>query len=153
MSPAGKRKEMFVTCPESGEGTLKEGILNIQAQVRGEQVPIQFPGAECPMCGFQEIDSAQMAAYGLATADAYRAKHGLLTSDELRSRRRRLGMSQVEFANHTKASLPSIKRWELGAIQDEAMDELIRLKTDAETARKNLEKVARLLEQPSPVEV
>src|ERR1035438_2646776 len=128
---------MFVKCPECGEGTLKEGILNIQAQVRGEPVPIQFPGTECPICGFQEIDSAQMAAYGLATTDAYRAKHGLLTSDELRSRRRRLGMSQVEFANHTKRSLPSIKRWELGAIQDEAMDELIRLKTDAEAARKN----------------
>ena len=134
-------------CPECGEGTLNEGMLNIQAQVRGESVPIQFPGAECPMCGFQEIDSARMAAYGLATADAYRAKHGLLTSDELRSRRRRLGMSQVEFANHTKASLPSIKRWELGAIQDEAMDELIRLKTDAEAARKNLDKVGRLLEE------
>jgi hypothetical protein len=61
-------------------------------------------------------------------------------------------MSQVEFANHTKASLPSIKRWELGAIQDEAMDELIRLKTDAGAAGKNLEKVARLLEQPGTAE-
>lgn len=131
---------------------MNEGILNIQAQVRGESVPIQFPGAECPNCGFQEIDSTRMTEYGLVTSDAYRTKHGLLTSDELRSRRRRLGMSQVEFAKHTRVSLPSIKRWELGAIQDEAMDELIRLKTDLEAARKNLEQVGHLLERSNTVE-
>lgn len=132
-------------CPECGEGILKDGILNLRAEVKGEFFHVQFPGTECQTCGFQVIDSDRMTAYGLVSADAYRAKHRLLTSAEIKARREELGMSQVEFAKHTKASLPSIKRWELGAIQDEAMDELLRLKTDPNAAQANLEEARRLL--------
>lgn len=134
-----------MSCPDCGKGTLKQGVLNLRAEVKGESFPIQLPGTECDVCGFQVIDSDGFGAYAVLSGDAYRAKHGLLTSLELKTRREQLGMSQIEFACHTKISLPSIKRWELGAVQDEAMDELLRLKTDVEAARRNYDEVRGLL--------
>jgi hypothetical protein len=47
-------------------------------------------------------------------------------------------MSQQRFSEYLGAGVASVKRWELGQIQDRAMDELIRLKTDVEAARENL---------------
>jgi transcriptional regulator with XRE-family HTH domain len=63
-------------------------------------------------------------------ADAYRHHHGLLTSSEIKSLRTGLGWSQVELATRTGIGIASIKRWELGKIQDEAMDKLLRLYLD-----------------------
>lgn len=77
-------------------------------------------------------------AYTIASADAYREKHNLLTTKELKEIRRRLGMSFRAFAQYLRVSEASPKRWEAGLVQDEAMDELIRVKTDLPTARKNV---------------
>jgi hypothetical protein len=41
-----------------------------------------------------------------------------------------------------------VKRWELGSVQDRAMDELIRLKSEPATAKQNLEAVERQTNQP-----
>ena len=74
----------------------------------------------------------------VASADAYREKHGLLTSRELKEIRSRLGMSQQSFARFLKVGVASVKRWEAGLVQDEAMDELIKVKSDLPTARANV---------------
>ena len=63
--------------------------------------------------------------------------HGALSFDdkEIRARRMQLGMSQTQFGEYLGTGPASVKRWELGQVQDKAMDELIRLKTDPEAAR------------------
>jgi DNA-binding transcriptional regulator YiaG len=71
-------------------------------------------------------------------SDEYRRAHGFLTSGEIRSRRAWLGMTQQRFSEYLGTGVASVKRWELGQIQDRAMDELMRLKTDLAAARKNL---------------
>jgi len=63
-------------------------------------------------------------------------------------RRRMLGMSQQDFADYLGVGAASVKRWEAGQIQDRALDELMRLKTDREAARNNL----RALEDQVPEE-
>jgi DNA-binding transcriptional regulator YiaG len=70
-------------------------------------------------------------------SDEYRRAHGFLTSGEIRSRAW-LGMTQQRFSEYLGTGVASVKRWELGQIQDRAMDELMRLKTDLAAARKNL---------------
>ena len=44
-------------------------------------------------------------------------------------------MTQKESTGYLGAGDASIKRWELGAIEDRAMDNLIRLRTDIDKAR------------------
>jgi hypothetical protein len=47
-------------------------------------------------------------------------------------------MSLRAFAKYLKVGEASPKRWEAGLVQDEAMDELIRLKADLISARNNV---------------
>lgn len=108
------------------------------AHVRGEQVPVRIEAMVCRRCGFQVLSDEQSNAYTIASADAYRRKHNLLTTKELKQTRQRLGMSFRAFARYLRVSEASPKRWEAGLVQDEAMDELIRVKTDLSTARKNV---------------
>ena len=108
------------------------------AHVRGEEVPVRTEAMVCDRCGFQILSEEQSAAYTIASADAYREKHKLLTTKELKEVRRRLGMSLRAFAKYLKVGEASPKRWEAGLVQDEAMDELIRLKADLISARNNV---------------
>jgi hypothetical protein len=52
-------------------------------------------------------------------------------------------MTQQGFSDYLGTGVASVKRWEAGQIQDRAMDQLIRLKTDPEAARENLKTVER----------
>ncbi len=131
-----------MTCFQCGKGSLRERVTVVRGRVRGEEISIPFRARECRQCGFQAIAAKDMAAYGLALADAYRQKHGLLTSKELKETRSRLGLSQRAFADYLKVGVASVKRWEGGLIQDEAMDHLIRLKTSPKAARQNLRELS-----------
>lgn len=79
----------------------------------------------------------------------FNRKHGLLTSEDLKQARKRLGFSQAQFASCLRAVITSVERWEAGLIQDQALDELIRLKTDPEYARRNVREIENPLRLPS----
>jgi putative zinc finger/helix-turn-helix YgiT family protein len=111
---------------------------DLTARVRGEEVPVRVEAMVCRHCGFQLLTDAQSDAYTIASADAYRERHGLLTTRELKERRASLGLSLRSFARYLGVGEASPKRWEAGLVQDEAMDNLIRLKTSVESARRNL---------------
>jgi transcriptional regulator with XRE-family HTH domain len=71
-----------------------------------------------------------MPEFGRLLSDKYRSAHGLLTSEEIRARRRQLGLSQQQFAQHLGVGVASVKRWEMGKIQEARSDVDIRSKTD-----------------------
>jgi putative zinc finger/helix-turn-helix YgiT family protein len=131
-------------CFQCGKGKMAREVTDVKAHIRGEEIPVRVEATVCNKCGFHVMDGEQSAAYAIESADAFRRKHQLLTSDELKRLRRRLGMSQLAFAKYLRVGAASVKRWESGLVQDEAMDELIRVKSDIATARAN---VRRLEEQ------
>lgn len=130
-----------MTCFECDRGELKPAIVNLAGERNGESFTVQVSGLRCDECGFQTVDSEQSAQFTKAISDAYRAAHGLLTGKEIRARRARLKMTQQEFADYLGTGVASVKRWEAGQVQERAMDQLIRLKTDADSARENLRKL------------
>jgi putative zinc finger/helix-turn-helix YgiT family protein len=113
-------------------------LADMTAHVRGEEVPVRTEATVCDRCGFQILSDEQSAAYTIASADAYRERHRLLTTKELKEIRQRLGVSFRAFAKYLRVSEASPKRWEAGLVQDEAMDELIRVKADLPAARENV---------------
>jgi putative zinc finger/helix-turn-helix YgiT family protein len=125
-------------CFKCAKGKMMPAIADMTAKVRTEEIPVRTEAMICNRCGFQVMTDAQSDAYTIASADAYRTKHGLLTTKELKQIRERLRMSFRTFAKHLKVSEASPKRWEAGLVQDQAMDELIRLKSDLATARENV---------------
>jgi putative zinc finger/helix-turn-helix YgiT family protein len=125
-------------CFQCKKGKMVSGIADMTAHVRGEDVAVRAEATVCSRCGFQVLTDEQSDAYTIASADAYREKHNLFTTRQLKDIRERLGMSLREFARFLRVGEASPKRWEAGLVQDEAMDELIRLKTDLSTARMNV---------------
>jgi putative zinc finger/helix-turn-helix YgiT family protein len=130
-----------MNCPNCVKANLRKQKARIPGETKGERFSISMEGLVCPKCGWTTVEGRDLAEYMRRLADAYRARHGLLTSDELRTRRSRLGMTQEEFARYVGVGVASIRRWEMGKVQDASSDELIKLRTDEEEARLNLDRV------------
>ena len=90
------------------------------------ELTAEMPVFTCKACGYQfagpEADEARHEAV---------CRHlGLLTPQEIVSIREQAGLSQAQFAKCTRIGIASLKRWETGAVtQNAANDELIYLMT------------------------
>lgn len=136
-------------CNKCRQVHLRKETADLAAEVKGEKLLVRMDALVCPKCGYATVEGRSMPEYMRLAADAYRQKHSLLTSTEIRERRITLRMTQEQFASYLGTGIASIKRWELGQIQDQAMDRLIRLMTEVEEAKNNYVKVAALA---APVE-
>ena len=121
---------MPIRCIQCGGADLETKRISLEGTVRGQNYTVEMEGLACPRCNYNTIEGSAMPEYGRLLADRFRADHGLLTSDAIRARRERLGMSQLEFASHVGVGVASIKRWEMGKIQDQRNDYAIRRATD-----------------------
>ena len=128
-------------CFQCEEGKMTSRLAEMTARVRGEEIPVLVEATVCNRCGFQVLTGDQSATYIIASADAYRERHNLLTTKQLKEIRANLKMSLREFARYLRVGEASPKRWEAGLVQDEAMDELIRLKADLSSARENVKQL------------
>jgi putative zinc finger/helix-turn-helix YgiT family protein len=134
-----------MTCIQCRKFELEEKSVGMSAEVKGEPVLVEnISGWVCPGCGYKTLHSSVMPEYMRLAADAYRRKHSLLTSDEIRERRDLIHQTQDQFARYLGVGIASVKRWELGQVQDRAMDKLIRLCTDPNEALDNYRTVAHL---------
>jgi len=117
-------------CISCEEADLRPGMIELPGTVRGETYTVRMQGLECPKCGYKTIEGPDMPEYSRLLADKYREAHGLLTSEAIRDRRKRVGMTQEEFAKYLGVGVASVKRWELGKIQDVRSNQLIVDRTD-----------------------
>lgn len=106
-------------CFSCGLADLESHTIELSGEVRGNSYTVTMMGLKCPNCGYQTIEGAEMPEFGRLLADEYRKKHGLLTSTEILTIRDRLEMSQEAFARYVGVGVASVKRWELGKIQDD----------------------------------
>jgi len=133
------------------QNELEERATSLPAEVKGEAVTVEgMTSLVCPACGYATVRGGDMPEYMRRAADVFRRRHGLLTSDEIRSRRQALNMTQDEFANHLSVGIASIKRWELGQVQEKAMDSLIRVRTSRAEAQENLCQLSGLFRTLTP---
>jgi putative zinc finger/helix-turn-helix YgiT family protein len=132
-------KTNLQTCPECHHNSLSVRPVSLTGERNGEEFTVIVEGLHCDNCGYKTVNNQQSGEFTKAVSDAYRTKYGLLTGVEIKARRAALSMSQLDFAAYLGAGAASVKRWESGQVQDRAMDSLIRLKTNPEEARGNLQ--------------
>lgn len=135
---------MATMCAQCKKVRFESRVADVPAEVKGKAVVVRMKALVCPDCGYKTIAGSDMPEYMRLAADAYRSQNGLLTSDEIRRRRESMGMSQERFAAYLGVGVASVKRWELGQVQDRAMDRLIRLVTDLVEAERNVKTVLAL---------
>lgn len=121
---------------------LEKKVTTMDGEYAGERYRVPAEAMVCPHCRYATLHATQIDAFSTKVADAYRKRHGLLTSLEIRKIRTNLGMSQEEFAAYLSVGVASVKRWELGKVQEKSMDDLVRIKCSLPSARRN---VARLM--------
>lgn len=98
--------------------------------VKGKKITINAKKAYCPCCG-EEMVSDEATDYNLSLAyTEYRKKEHLLFPDEIKKIRQQYALTQVGFARILGLGDKTIARYETGAIQDVAYDNLIRLCED-----------------------
>ncbi len=112
-------------CEEYTEATL--GVEKEVYNVRGEPIEIEAEIVTCQKCGKkifdEERDSRNLAiAYFL-----YRVKHKLLLPDKIRAIREKYGLSQRALSRLLGLGEITIHRYENGAIQDNAHNNLLSL--------------------------
>jgi putative zinc finger/helix-turn-helix YgiT family protein len=113
-------------CIACGEADLVPGIVELTGTVKDETYKVQMMGLRCQLCGFQTFEgSGAMTEFRRLINEEYKRAHGLLTSAALVSLRNSLDMNQEEFARHVDVGLASLKRWELGKIQEQASNDRI----------------------------
>lgn len=135
-------------CLACHNGTLKGRDAIVPGFIKGEEYSVVTPALVCENCGYIAMEGDDIPEHLRRLADAYRRAHHLLTSDQIRAHRKTLKMSQKAFAAYLGVGEASIKRWELGAIQDEVFDRYLRLKTDPREASQNAKTVALLMQLP-----
>ena len=104
-------------------GSLNERLADVEGDVRGEKFVVRTPALVCDTCGHIAMEGADTQEFMRRLADAYRSAHNLLTSEEIR--RIRGGMSQQRFCKALGVGIASVKRWELGLVQEERNNSLM----------------------------
>ncbi|MBI9077159.1 MAG: DUF4065 domain-containing protein [Desulfatibacillum sp.] len=112
-------------CP-NGHGIMSVMDIERTMSFRGEDITVSVPVSKCSVCGIEAGTVEQVAHAQRVVHDAYRKKKELLTSEDIQRKRKRLGWTQNTLAHKAKVGVASVKRWELGQIQSESMDALLR---------------------------
>jgi putative zinc finger/helix-turn-helix YgiT family protein len=120
---------MTILCINCAKDNLERTSVRLSGEIRKYPYTVELEGLKCPNCGYSTVDSKSAVELGRLAADEYRRAHGLLTSNEILALRHFYGDNQEQFAKRLGVGVASIKRWELGKIQDKHYDDLIREKT------------------------
>jgi len=114
-------------CFVCDEGTLQARCVPVEGIVRREKYTVETDALVCDACGHIALEGKDAPKFMKRVADAYRRKHSYLASEEIRHLRRdQLVMTQKAFAKALDVSVISVKRWELGLIQDRKNDRAMR---------------------------
>jgi putative zinc finger/helix-turn-helix YgiT family protein len=129
--------ERLTACLECGSEALEPRCDEETFEYGGREKPFtvtaRIPSILCKACGIRFYnDAAEWERHAAA------CRHlGVMTPDEIRTLRKRYGLTQEAFAELTGLGVASLGRWERGAgIQNEAYDALLYLLTFPENVER-----------------
>ncbi len=115
-----------LNCPR-GHDRMKLLKITKTVSFRGMEIPSQVEAYVCPECGMEAGTAKTAGPIQQDLADAFRKRTGLLTGDEIKTLRKKRGLTQQALADILKIGVASIKRWETGLIQSKSLDHALRL--------------------------
>jgi putative zinc finger/helix-turn-helix YgiT family protein len=118
-------------CPECGT-PMREKRRSLKFPVNGEEIAVaQSPHLSCPKCHEVVLRFDDARKLRQRALESYRQKYGLLSADEIRSIRKRFGLTQAELARLLRLGANTISRWEAARnVQTGSMDMLLRMIRD-----------------------
>jgi len=140
---------MIQFCPYCEQET--EQVLVNEHQdfcVREETISVPVSYYHCNVCGgdYEPPQTEEDDPFNLAYR-AYRTRNGLLQPEEIRAHRNKLGLTQKEFSALLGIGIATINRYENGALQTEAHDNIIRMMMDPKNLVNTLERKPALISE------
>lgn len=133
-------------CLSCDSQNIEKKRVKSKATFKGDHIETISEKMLCKDCGESFLTEPQMSQFRRNLADAYREKNGLLKSEDIKNYRKKLGVSQIEFARMIGAGDSSVKRWETNRVQDRVYDMIIRSRCDpsyiSDNIVKNMEDLA-----------
>ncbi|MDO9086154.1 MAG: DUF4065 domain-containing protein [Anaerolineaceae bacterium] len=119
---------MIAFCPNCEKETKQKFIDRIEAfKIRGESIPIHMKYYQCEECG-EDFEIPQIDYDPLNSAyKEYRNKKGMLQPEEIKKIRKQFELTQKEMSDLLGIGITTLIRYENGALQTEAHDQVIRL--------------------------
>jgi len=115
-------------CPICGEGTLEPHIGPNAVEYKGQHTEIDCRYSICDLCGSEQSGADQLRANKRAMVAFRKRVDGLLAGSQVRTLRRRLGLSQADAARVFGGGPVAFSKYEKDDVaQSEAMDKLLRL--------------------------
>ena len=119
---------MQAFCPNCEIETEQRYIDKVEEiNIRGELIPVHLKYYQCERCG-EDYELPRPDYDPLDTAyREYRNRKGLVQPEALKKFRKALGLTQKEFSQILGIGIATLNRYENGALQSEAHDQIIRL--------------------------
>jgi putative zinc finger/helix-turn-helix YgiT family protein len=128
-------------CPNCEKETtllLVKGIE--QLNIRGEMIPVETEYYRCQECG-EEFEKPRPDYDPLAVAYVeYRRRKNMVQPEQIRAFRKKYGLTQKELSDLLGIGLATLSRYENGALQDEAHDNIFKLSMEAHNFLQLIEK-------------
>jgi len=119
---------MKAFCPNCEAETGQSFVEKIeQFNIRGESIPVQLSFYHCQECGADfEIPNPNYDPVDEAYRE-YRRSKQMVQPDEIKKFRKELGLTQKELSEILGFGIATLNRYENGALQTEAHDQIIRM--------------------------
>jgi len=146
MSKEHEAKAMNAFCPNCEKDTEQKFVDKVEEiSIRGEMIPIHMEYYHCEECGEDfEIPRPDYDPLDAAYRE-YRNRKGMVQPEEIKKFRKELGLTQKELSEILGIGIATLNRYENGALQSEAHDQVIRLCMQPENILKILESKPTLL--------
>jgi putative zinc finger/helix-turn-helix YgiT family protein len=130
-----EKKEIKGDCFNCEKADLQPADINLTGTIKDQNFKVGMRGLRCPNCGYETIEGAATPLFRKLLSEEYKKANHLLTSAELITLRSQFEMNQEQFAVFSGVGPASLKRWELGKIQERASDDRIRQAVRARLAK------------------
>lgn len=139
---------MIAFCPDCEKETEQKKINTIEEiDIRGELIPVSLEYYQCAECGENyEIPRPDYDPLDEAYHE-YRSRKGMVQPGEIINFRKELGLTQKEMSGIFGIGIATLNRYENGALQTEAHDQIIRLCMQPANLRQILENKPDLLSE------
>ena len=119
---------MNAFCPNCEKETEQKFIDKIEEiDIRGEMIPVHMEYYQCEECGEDfEIPRPDYDPLDAAYRE-FRNRKGMAQPEEIKKFRKELGLTQKELSEILGIGIATLNRYENGALQSEAHDQVIRL--------------------------
>lgn len=118
-------------CPIcESKGTITKNKIKENFNIRGEDINVEYENFKCGKCGEQYIDAVpDNDPFNLAYR-IYRKNHNMLQPEEIKTIRKKYGITQGELSRLLGVGGATLSRYENGALQDKAHDGQLKLISD-----------------------